>query len=96
MTSKRIAHIARRMFLRNATDPDLPNFWIAQATAIQADRTRTSPGRIRGTAAPRPPHHRRPISRGALRSSPTPRRTLSEQHRTHPPMDPAREKVEKS
>jgi hypothetical protein len=30
-----IAHIARRMFLRNAADPDLQNFWIAQAKAIQ-------------------------------------------------------------
>ena len=30
-----ITHIARRMFLRNTADPDLPNFWIAQAKAIQ-------------------------------------------------------------
>ena len=37
-----IAHIAHRMFLRNADDPDLQNFWIAQAKAIQADLTRTS------------------------------------------------------
>ena len=37
-----IAHIAHRMFLRNAGDPDLQNFWIAQAKAIQADLTRTS------------------------------------------------------
>ena len=37
MTIKHIAHLARRMFLRNAADPDLQNFWIAQAKAIQAD-----------------------------------------------------------
>jgi len=54
MTSKRIAHIARHMFLRNATDPDLPNFWIAQATAIQADRTRTS--RVESGEPQRRPH----------------------------------------
>ena len=30
-----IAHIARRIFLRNTADPDLQNFWIAQAKAIQ-------------------------------------------------------------
>ena len=30
-----IAHIARRMVLRNTADPDLQNFWIAQAKAIQ-------------------------------------------------------------
>jgi hypothetical protein len=99
MTSKRIAHIAHRMFLRNATDPDLPNFWIAQAKAIQADLT--EPTRTSRTAhgepqPPDPPRHRRPISGGALCSSATPRRTLSQQHRTHPPMDPARGKVEKS
>jgi len=42
MTIKHIADIARRIFLRNAADPDLPNFWIGQAKAIQADLTRTS------------------------------------------------------
>jgi hypothetical protein len=41
MTIAHIAHIARRMFLRNAADPDLQNFWIAQAKAIQADLNRT-------------------------------------------------------
>jgi hypothetical protein len=35
MTIAHIAHLAHRMFLRNAADPDLPNFWIAQAKAIQ-------------------------------------------------------------
>jgi hypothetical protein len=55
MTRKRIAHIAHRMFLRNATDPDLPNFWIAQAKAIQADLTRTS--RIE-SGEPQHPAHR--------------------------------------
>ena len=32
-----IAHIAHRRFLRNAADPDLQNFWITEAKAIQAD-----------------------------------------------------------
>ena len=35
MTIAHIAHIASRIFLRDAADPDLPNFWIAQAKAIQ-------------------------------------------------------------
>lgn len=48
MTIKHAAHIARRMFLRNAADPDLQNFWIAQAKAIQADLTKLS--RTSGTA----------------------------------------------
>jgi hypothetical protein len=42
MTIKHIAHIARRMFLRNTADPDLQNFWIAQAKTIQADHTELS------------------------------------------------------
>ena len=50
-----IKHIARRMFLRNAADPDLPNFWIAQAKAIQADRARTS--RVE-SGEPQHPAHR--------------------------------------
>ena len=55
MTIKHIADIARRIFLRNAADPDLPNFWIAQAKAIQAaDLTRTS--RIE-SAEPQHPAH---------------------------------------
>jgi hypothetical protein len=47
MTIVHIAHIARRMFLRNTADPDLQNFWIAQAKAIQeansVTKYRTSP-----------------------------------------------------
>jgi hypothetical protein len=39
MTIEHIAHIARRILLRNTADPDLPNFWIAQAKAIQTDLT---------------------------------------------------------
>lgn len=35
MTIAHIAHIVRRMFLRNTADADLQNFWIAQAKAIQ-------------------------------------------------------------
>jgi hypothetical protein len=50
-----IKHIARRMFLRNAADPDLPNFWIGQAKAIQADRARTS--RVE-SGEPQHPAHR--------------------------------------
>lgn len=55
MTIKHIAQIARRIFLRNAADADLPNFWIAQAKAIQADLTRTS--RIE-SGQPQHPAHR--------------------------------------
>ena len=55
MTIAHIAHIARRIFLRNATDPNLPNFWIGQAKAIQADLTRTS--RIE-SGEPQHPAHR--------------------------------------
>ena len=41
-TCLHIRDIARRMLLRNAADPDLQDFWIAQARRIQADLTRTS------------------------------------------------------
>ena len=43
------------MFLRNTADPDLQNFWIAQAKAMQADLTRTS--RIE-SGKPQHPVHR--------------------------------------
>ena len=42
------------MFLRSAADADLPNFWIAQAKAIQADLTRTS--RIESGESQHPAH----------------------------------------
>jgi hypothetical protein len=52
MTIAHIAHIARRTFLRNAADPDLQNFWIAQAKALQADLTELS----RASRTPRTEH----------------------------------------
>jgi hypothetical protein len=55
MTITHITHIARRMFLRNTADPDLPNFWIAEAKAIQANLTRTS--RIEPGQPQHPVHH---------------------------------------
>ena len=61
MTITHIAHTAHRMFLRHAADPDLPNFWIAQAKAIQADlpelsRTSRKPRTEHGE--PQHPAHR--------------------------------------
>ena len=50
-----ITHITHRIFWRNAADPDLQNFWIAHAKAMQADLTRTS--RIE-SGEPQHPVHR--------------------------------------
>jgi hypothetical protein len=50
-----IAHITRRIFVRNAADADLQSFWIAQAKAIQADLTRIS--RIESEEPQHPARH---------------------------------------
>ena len=63
-----IMHITHRMFLRNAADPDLQNFWIAQAKAIQTDLTGTSriePGN-RGTRPATPSTPDKPRSAALL------------------------------